>query len=129
MRQLIVKGNAIEQVKIISGESGPEQYAARELDAYLTRAGIKTGGGMQIRIALDDTLPNDGYTITACAECGIAVRGGNGRGVIYGVYGFLEHYAGMRFFMPGLESLGEGDIVVDEDYTYTPVFECRQSDW
>ncbi|MBQ3126170.1 MAG: DUF4838 domain-containing protein [Clostridia bacterium] len=129
MRQLIVKGTLIESIQILSGESGPEQYAAQEMAAYLSRIGIKMGSGMQMHIALDDTLPRDGYSITACPDCGISIRGGNGRGVIYGVYGFLEHYAGMRFFMPGLESPGEGDIVVDEDYAFTPVFEFRQSDW
>ena len=129
MRKLIVKGKAIESVRILTGESGSEQYAGAELEKYLGKAGIPVGEGMTVRVQEDKTLQRDGYRICVCENEGISICGGNGRGVIYGVYAFLEKYAGMRFFMPGLEVLGDGDIVIDEGFAFTPAFEFRQSDW
>ena len=129
MRKLIVKDNVAESVHIIAGESGPEQYAGAELAKYLGKIGIPAGDGLAVKAQIDPALDRDGYRICVCEQDGISICGGNGRGVIYGVYAFLERYAGMRFFMPGLESLGEGDIVVEDGFAFTPVFEFRQSDW
>ena len=129
MRKLIVKDSVFESVQIVTGESGAEQYAGAELEKYLGKAGISCKGGLAVRIRIDPALQRDGYRICVCEECGISICGGNGRGVIYGVYAFLEKYAGMRFFMPGLEKIGEGDIVVNEGFSFAPVFEMRQSDW
>ena len=128
MRKLTVKGNFIDSVRVAAGESGPEQYAGAELVKYLGKMGIPAGDGLTITVRLDETVGRDGYSVKV-DEDGITINGGNGRGVIYGVYGFLEKYAGARFFMPGLETLGEGDIAVDEDFAFTPIFEFRQSDW
>ena len=128
MRKLTVKGNLIESVRVVAGESGPERYAGAELVKYLEKMGIPAGDGFTITVKLNEALGRDGYSVEV-AEDGIAIAGGNGRGVIYGVYGFLEKYAGARFFMPGLETLGEGDITVDEGCAFTPIFEFRQSDW
>ena len=128
VRRLIVKGKTIESVCIKAGESGSEQYAGAELAKYLGKLGIPAGEGLCVKVAVDPTLDRDGYRI-AVSEEALTICGGNGRGVIYGVYGFFEHYAGARFFMPGLETLGQGDIVVDEDHAFTPIFEVRQSDW
>ncbi len=128
MRKLTVKGNLIDSVRVVAGESGPEQYAGAELVKYLEKMGIPAGEGLTITVKLDETLDRDGYRVKV-ADDGIAIGGGNGRGVIYGVYGFLEKYAGARFFMPGVETLGEGDIAVDEDCSFNPIFEFRQSDW
>ncbi len=128
MRKLIVKGNVIDRLCVKAGVSAPEQYAAAELVKYLDQMGIPAGEGLAVEVKLDASIGRDGYCI-AVSEDGIAICGGNGRGVFYGVYGFLEKYAGARFFMPGLETLGEGDIVVDEGCDFTPIFEFRQSDW
>jgi hypothetical protein len=129
MRKFTVLGKEMPGVRITAGESGPEQYAAKELDAYLNKAGIRTGEGIPFRLSLDPSVGRDGYRIDVSEEDGISLYGGNGRGVIYGVYAFLERYAGMRFFLPGLESLGEGDIAVDAGFAFTPVFEYRQGDY
>jgi len=118
----------IESVQIKAGESAPEKYAGAELEKYLGKIGIPSGNGLDIKVEIDPSIDRDGYKISV-SEDSIAIFGGNGRGVIYGVYAFLERYAGMRFFMPGLEKLGEGDIAVDEGFEFTPVFEMRQSDW
>ncbi len=129
MRKLIVKEKNIESVRILTGESGSERYAGAELEKYLGKAGIPSGEDLTIRVQEDKTLQRDGYRICVCENEGISICGGNGRGVIYGVYAFLEKFAGMRFFMPGLEVLGDGDIVIDEGFAFTPAFEFRQSDW
>lgn len=129
MRKLIVCEKEYTTVQITAGETAAEQYAGAELIKYLEKAGIAAGDGIGIRVQLDSAIDRDGYRICVCPDCGISICGGNGRGVIYGVYAFLEKYAGMRFFMPGLETLGNGDIAVNEGFAFTPVFEMRQSDW
>ncbi|MBR5871157.1 MAG: DUF4838 domain-containing protein [Clostridia bacterium] len=131
MRQLIIKGKPITAVRIAAGETAPEQYAANELAAYLEKLGIAVADAPDaypMSTALDPTLGRDAFRIVVTEE-GLTVYGGNGRGVIYGIYRMLEHYAGVRYFMPGVETLGDGDIVIDEDYAFSPIFEMRQSDW
>ena len=128
MRQLIIKGRSYSSVLVRYGNSEPEQYAAEELKNYLQKIGIGTGGGAAVAVSVAPSLPRDAVRVRI-TDGGLALEGGNGRGAIYAVYTFLEKYAGMRFFMPGLETLGEGDLVIDEDYEFTPVFEMRQSDW
>ncbi len=128
MRKIIIKGQAFRAVNVACGESAPERYAADQLIQYLEKIGIGVSGGAQIDLRIVAALPRDAVRIRI-ADGGLTLEGGNGRGVIYAVYTFLERYAGMRFFMPGLETLGEGDIEICEDYEFTPVFEMRQSDW
>ncbi|MBR4204644.1 MAG: DUF4838 domain-containing protein [Clostridia bacterium] len=131
MRKLIVKGTELNPAVLCAGESAPEKYAASELKKYLEKIGIaveENGASPNVKIGVDPEIRRDGYRIEA-GDGALAILGGNGRGVIYGVYAFLEKYAGMRFFMPGVEKLGEGDLVVDEDAAFTPIFEMRQSDW
>ena len=128
MRRIIIKGQAYDAVTVLSGGSAPEQYAAAELKQYLGKIGLGIAGGAEIKVSVEPSLPRDGVRVRL-TESSLALEGGNGRGAIYAVYTFLERYAGMRFFMPGLETLGEGDILVDEGYDFTPVFEMRQSDW
>lgn len=129
MRDLLIKGKKASAARVISGDSEPEKYAASALAEYLSAAGIKDGDGATFELLIDGSVSKDSYRIEIKTERKINIIGGNGRGVIYGVFGFLEHYAGMRFFMPGLERFGEGDIVVDEDFEHVQVFEMRQSDW
>ena len=132
MRRLIVKGKELSPVLISHGDPAPERYAASELCKYLGKIGIDArtaAAGANVSLVVDTSLPYDGYAVDAAEEGTLTIRGGSSRGVIYGVYGFLEKYAGMRFFMPGVETLGEGDVAVDEGLTYKPVFEMRQVDW
>ena len=128
MRRILIKGRPSDAVSVRSGGSGAERYAAAELKQYLERIGIQTSGGPVIEVRIEPSLPRDAVRVRLTDE-GLTIEGGNGRGVIYAVYTFLEGYAGMRFFMPELETLGDGDIAVDEDYEFAPVFEMRQSDW
>ena len=128
VRKLIVNNEIVTSITIKVGDSPSERYAGRSLARYISKIGISAGDGFTFDIQIDPELPEEGYEI--CPEEGkITIRGGGNRGVIYGVYGFLTHYAGMRFFLPGFETLGEGDIVVNESYALTPVFEHRELDW
>ncbi|MBE6569135.1 MAG: DUF4838 domain-containing protein [Ruminococcaceae bacterium] len=129
MRKLIVKEEEITSVRIFCGESEAEQYAASELGRYFEKFGISADGEYPVRIYLDTQMKPDACRISLPDEGGISIAGGNGRGAIYGVYEFLERYAGCRFFLPELETYGDGDIVVEQEWTHTPVFESRQSDW
>ena len=129
MRKLVIKGRRSASASIRCGGSEPERYAAAELKRYLEKIGIGADGGAEITVAIAPDLPRDAVRVRIREDGGLRLEGGNGRGVIYAVYTFLERYAGMRFFMPGLETLGEGDIAVDGDYEFIPVFEMRQSDW
>ena len=123
---MLVKGTEISSFRIVSEESAPGRYAAKELEAYLTRMGLTVGGEFTFTLKIDaDGIGNDSYRITV-EDDGITICGGNGRGV---VYGFLERYAGVRYFTPELETLGYPDFAVDEDYTYQSVFELRQQSW
>jgi hypothetical protein len=129
MRKLIVKGREIASARVRTGGSAQEKYAGEELAKYLGKFGIPEGDDLRIDVHVDPALPKEGYAVRPEEDGTLSIRGGGPRGVIYGVYGFLEHYAGTRFFMPGLEKLGEGDVVVDEAYSFAPVFEQRRCDW
>ncbi len=128
-RKLIIKGKELTALKYLPGDTAPEQRAAEELAAYLKKiAAISDDGEFPIMLRVDDTIGHDGFRICV-EENGLTILGGGGSGVLHGVYEFLRHYAGVRFFTPTLETYGSGDIVVNEDYHYTPIFEYRQSDW
>ncbi|MBE6726403.1 MAG: DUF4838 domain-containing protein [Ruminococcaceae bacterium] len=128
-RKLVIGGESFVRFSVTSGKSGPEQYAAAELKKYLKKMGLYEGEGASFSLTLDLSLNRDSYAIVPGENGEISVTGGNGRGVIYGAYAFLEHYAGARFFMPGVETLGSGDIAVNEPFVHDMIFEMRQSDW
>ena len=138
MRQFIVCGTPVTAPKVAAGPSEPEKYAAGELVKYLRLAGIdaeeisgevSAENGADVIISVDPSLPDDGFSVSPSEGGKLRIAGGNGRGAIYAVYRLLERFAGMRFFMPGLERYGEGDIVIAEELNFAPVFETRQSDW
>ena len=132
----------LKHVTILSGDAPGEVTpaeitAASELTAYLEKRGITVAtGGFPITLSIDTTtLGEDSYRITAITEgenAGMQIVGGNGRGILYGVYGFLEKYAGLRSYTPYLEVYPtEGDIVITDGVLldYTAVFEMRVNDW
>ena len=128
-RKLVVAGYEYVFYTCETGSSEPEKYAGSELRKYLRKIGLYEGDGARFRIAIDFHLSRDSYTIASADDGTVTITGGNGRGVIYGVYAFLEKYAGARFFMPGLETLGSGDVTVDAGFSHEMIFEMRQSDW
>ncbi|MCR5264061.1 MAG: DUF4838 domain-containing protein [Clostridiales bacterium] len=127
-RKLLIGGSEFVTASVRTGATSPEKYAGEELKKYLRGIGIWEGDGAEFEISADPSVGRDGYSISV-SDGTVHIRGGNGRGVIYGVYAFLERYCGVRFFMPGIETLGSGDITVNEGCSFTPIFEMRQSDW
>lgn len=120
----------IFSVAVSAGDSEPEIYARSELLKYFEKVSVQSrDDGYPITLSIDPSLPEDGYKREISSE-GMSIVGGNGRGVLYGVYGFLEKYVGIRFLTPDLETCKEGLIELnDESYTYEPIINLRQTDW
>ena len=127
---------SLSHVTVTAGDSAAERTAVAELTEYLEKRSITVSeGGYPIVLCIDETVAEDGYRVEAVIEGdspSMTIRGGNGRGVLYGVYGFLEEYAGLRSYTPTLEIYPtEGEIVIEEGtmINYVPVFEMRVNDW
>ena len=129
------KTMTLTSVNISTGSTPSEVYAGSELQAYLAKKGIlNEEGGFPISIGVDSSLAMDGFLIEATFEgenAGITIKGGNTRGAIYGVYRFLEKYAGFRYLAPGLETQTEDDIIIPEGLVmeYTPPILARRMCW
>lgn len=123
---------------IVISPNAPEQakYAASQLRHYL---GLMTGGAFVVSqgepgtsdIGLgrgDASLGDDGFTIDAQAE-GIRITG-NKRGIIYGVYEFLERL-GCRFFAIDCEvvPVRETLLVPDLQVRQVPELEYREHNY
>ena len=126
----------LSHVTITAGETPAEKTAVAELTEYLEKRSVTVSeGGYPIQLSLDESLGDDAYRVEAIIDGdapGMTVKGGNGRGVLYGVYAFLEEYAGLRAYTPTLEVYPtEGDIIIKQGtlLDYTPVFEMRVNDW
>lgn len=113
------------------GQTKAEIYASELLGKYLEKIGGEPllGGEGTIELFIDEKIEGaDAYRITNAKRL-LSISGSNARGLIYGVYAFLEKHLGVRCFMPGLERLGEGGNVPELCEEFRPIFEFRQSDW
>ena len=126
---------AISTVYVATDDTPAGAYAASELKEYLGKKGVtfseSADQGYHINLVIDESLPDDGYTIVVNRKNkeGTVISGGNSRGVLYGVYRFLEDQAGVRFYTPELEIIPEGQLNITTGITtYEPVFEMRQLD-
>ena len=127
----------LTKVSVWFGDTPAEETAANELKKYLLKKGVEitSEDGFPIILCIDEALGNDAFRVTATLgegkEEGLLIEGGNGRGVLYGVYQFLEKYADVRYFTPELEVCEEGTVSFPDGVLidYTPVFELRQTDW
>ena len=118
-----------------TGSTESELYAAEELAKYLSMKKIEVkDGAFPITLSIDETLENDAFVITATLSgdgAGMSIVGGNERGVLYGVYKFLEELGGVRYFTPDLETVPTTDLTLNEGVVleYTPFFEDRRLNW
>ena len=126
----------LSEVSISTGSTESEVYAGEELAKYLRQKNVtvKEAGAFPISISIDSTLEDDAFVITAVTsgdDAGMTIVGGNERGVLYGVYKFLEELGGVRYFMPGLETVPDSEIVISDGVVleYTPYFESRRMNW
>ena len=120
-------------VNITSSKEPTALHAAEELAKYLQKKGIAIDeNGFPISIVVDTSLEQDSYKIEATLgeNEGMTVRGDN-TGVLYGVYNFLEAYAGIRFFTPTLEICPKGDITIPQGLVlaHNPVMKGRRLTW
>ena len=131
----VTEENVLKDVSILTGQTESEIYAGEELAEYLRAKNVEVSeDGFPVILFIDPRLGEDCFEVDVILngeEASMTIRGGNGRGVLYGVYKFLEQYAGVRYFMPGLEKIPEGDIVLFEGnmLAYEPYFEARRLAW
>ncbi|MBQ7541197.1 MAG: DUF4838 domain-containing protein [Clostridia bacterium] len=127
------------------GASAQEQYAASTLRKYLqmmTSASVDvvngTGGADDRTICLfagpsdgGDLPGEDSYRIRV-DDGALRIFGGGRRGVIYGVYAFLEKYCGYRRYTAETEIVPHTETIAvpaDLDVKYDTFFEYRETDW
>ena len=100
---------AAEYAVCAEGRAPSLSYAGQQLDAYLTKlCGNRRDGTRKFVLNVDTRLETDEFYLTVDGD--VYIRGG-ARGIIYGVYEFLEQ-AGVRFFAPGLERLPRKKVAI-----------------
>ena len=129
-------GNVLKRASIsLATTTESTTYAAEELAKYLKQKNVLVeDGAFPITLSIDETLGDDAFKITAALSgdnAGMTIVGGDERGVLYGVYKFLEELGGVRYFMPGLEKVPTSDIELKDGVIleYTPFFEMRRLSW
>ena len=117
-------------VNITSSNEPTAVSAAQELSKYLQKKGVAIAeDGFAISIVVDNSLEQDSYKIEV-TDAGMTVTGDK-NGVLYGVYNFLETYAGIRFFTPTLEICPKGEITLPmgEILSHNPAMKARRLTW
>ena len=143
MKKITVNRADISEFKIVYGQNEPESvaFAAEELARY-----IKAACGAELPIVQKEAVScgckkivlgaelNPGlYTgqgeedwIRTVEDGRISISGGYPRGIIYGVYAFLEDVVGWRFLTPDTEVLQGGDVDIPcGSESWHPVMEWR----
>ena len=158
--QIIAEDGQARMTIVVSAAASPStRYAGEELQRFL---GEMTGA--EIPLVTDDapaasseiwvgesrrlqkanilidyeTLGTEGYVIRTRAPH-ILITGGEPRGTLYGVYGFLEDHLGCRWFTPEVSSIPKSRVLavlpIDEvrkpilEYREPFVYECFDGDW
>ncbi len=91
----------------------------------------ENGTGLKFTLSCSDEIPDNGYTIET-KENEVSVTGNGTRGVIHGVYAFLEKYCGCDWYTSILYSIPENEnltIPAGEKTEYKPFFEYTDTDW
>ncbi len=123
----------LTSVNITSSTEPTALHAAEELAKYLQKKGIAISkDGFPVLITVDPSLEQDSYKIEAKLgkNEGMTITGDN-TGVLYGVYNFLEAYAGIRFLTPTLEKCPQGDVVIPDGLVlaFSPAMKARRLTW
>ena len=144
---------AMAQAEIIipAKASAAQEFAANELSGYLYSI-----SGAEFHVYRDDYifgscperfeiclgpvnrpgipsavgLKNDGYILRTEGNR-LFIFGENDRGLLYGVYGFLEDVLGCRFFAKGVERIPRRTVLSfgSLDVTRVSPFEYRETSW
>ncbi len=111
--------------------------AADTLSRYLNQITGKQfpqgsdGTGIKFVIDYSDEAADNGYIIET-AENEVSIKGNGTRGVIHGVYAFLEKYCGCDWYTSTLYSIPKNEnltIPAGEKTEYKPFFEYTDTDW
>lgn len=111
--------------------------AADTLSKYLKEitgkdfAKALNGEGLKFSLVYDNEIPDNGYIIET-AENEVLIAGSGTRGVIHGVYAFLEKYCGCDWFTSTLYVIPKNENIVipaGEKTEYKPYFEYTDTDW
>lgn len=89
------------------------------------------GEGIKFTLGYSADIPDNGYVIET-KENEVSILGSGTRGVIHGVYAFLEKYCGCRWFTSTLYSIPENKkltIPAGKKTEYKPFFEYTDTDW
>ena len=121
-------------VKVTTGETASELLAGSELVKYLNKKGITVADdGFPIHISIEPSLKEGSYIVVASLneDAGMTILGGVERDVLFGVYKFLEEYAGFRYFTYELETYTEDAVVIPAGVlmNYVPVIGPRRLTW
>lgn len=122
--------------------SAAEVYAAQQLVRYAKQAwggGIVAEGedGLRIRVGtaqrlkLADAPEGDGFVIRRDQQ-GVVIAGGSPRGVLYGVFAFIERFMGVRFLTPDTEYIphkAPAPLPEKIDIREQPAFAFRENQW
>lgn len=91
----------------------------------------ETGSGIRFNLGYSDDIDNNGYVIET-KENEISILGNGTRGLIHGVYAFLEKYCGCDWYTSTLYSIPENKnltVPAGEKTVYSPFFEYTDTDW
>ncbi|MBQ7177986.1 MAG: hypothetical protein IJS08_11290, partial [Victivallales bacterium] len=131
---IIESGKALLPIELPGNATPAEKYAADELASYLGRmSGARfkiqeNSATASIRLVHDEKLGNEEWEYSVFKD-GIVIRGGRPRGILYGVYEFLEREAGVRWlsqdceYVPSINSLA---LKNGTRRSGRPVFRYRQ---
>ena len=89
------------------------------------------GEGMKFTLGYSAEIPDNGYVIET-KENEVSILGSGTRGVIHGVYAFLEKYCNCDWYTSTLYSIPENKnltIPAGEKTEYKPFFEYTDTDW
>ncbi|MCR5689108.1 MAG: DUF4838 domain-containing protein [Clostridiales bacterium] len=122
----------------MSADASPQTlYAARTLQTYLGRIlgvtpRLVTGpADAGFVLVSDESMGEGSYTLTQ-EDGSLVISGGGKRGLIWGVYGFLEKVCGCRWYANNDYLIPQADeIAVPAGYNegYAPYFEYAETDW
>ena len=128
MGNILLCGLTALEYDIRCGASPAEEHAGEIMQHWIeTITGEKMVGGkgvIDLHIE-EDLTDEEGYSITNTSGK-LTIIGHGPRGILYGVYGFLEKYLLVRHYAPGVTSWGDGGSIGELDESFSPVFEYRQ---
>ena len=128
MENILLCGVSALEYTMLCGASPAEGHAGEILSSWIEKiaGGKMLGGNGIIDLHIEeDSCDEEGYSIINNPGK-LSIIGHGPRGILYGVYGFLEKYLDVHFFAPGVTSEGHGAEIGELSESFSPIFEYRQ---